>query len=315
MQAKESLLKRNYELTQETYSLMEKIEFLEIQNQKLVNQQIEYKKNADSLENDLISQMNNLSLGKEHKQFLIEKDSRILGGETGEILFRFNFKNFNKINTKTIYYYENDGKKTKKRPAKGTLTYSIKNGMTAVDITITELHNHKETLNLEFQCIHHLSKIENLVRSGESNELISLKLINEICKKITPGKAVLCESPLKIKQYIKQYKKEMNTDTEFELLKKDYKLTGNGKKFIRMNLQGDYPMMILCTNSQLLTLTSNQQIYIDGTYLACSNGFQTLFTIMSFDNSTQLFIPAVWALLPDEQTDTLVVLFIYIKNY
>ncbi|KAJ6251201.1 protein networked 4a [Anaeramoeba flamelloides] len=108
MQAKESLLKRNYELTQETYSLMEKIEFLEIQNQKLVNQQIEYKKNADSLENDLISQMNNLSLGKEHKQFLIEKDSRILGGETGEILFRFNFKNFNKINTKTIYYYEND---------------------------------------------------------------------------------------------------------------------------------------------------------------------------------------------------------------
>ncbi|KAJ6248864.1 hypothetical protein M0813_00017 [Anaeramoeba flamelloides] len=173
------------------------------------------------------------------------------------------------------------GEKTKKCPAKGTLTYSIKNGMTAVDITITELHNHKETLNLEFQCIHHLSKIENLVRSGESNELISLKLINEICKKITP----------------------------------DYKLTGNGKKFIRMNLQGDYPMMILCTNSQLLTLTSNQQIYIDGTYLACSNGFQTLFTIMSFDNSTQLFIPAVWALLPDEQTDTLVVLFIYIKNY
>ncbi|KAJ6247225.1 hypothetical protein M0813_18752 [Anaeramoeba flamelloides] len=35
---------------------------------------------------------------------------------------------------------------------------------------------------------------------------------------------------------------------------------------------------------------------------------------MSFDNSTQLFIPAVWALLPDEQTDTLVVLFIYIKK-
>ncbi|KAJ6245093.1 major sperm protein [Anaeramoeba flamelloides] len=87
--------------------LKSKIHHLSFLRSKVV-EIIEYKKNADSLENDLISQMNNLSLGKEHKQFLIEKDSRILGGETGEILFRFNFKNFNKINTKTIYYYEND---------------------------------------------------------------------------------------------------------------------------------------------------------------------------------------------------------------
>ncbi|KAJ6251717.1 hypothetical protein M0813_01487 [Anaeramoeba flamelloides] len=71
-----------------------------------------------------------------------------------------------------------------------------------------------------------------------------------------------------------------------------------------MYLQGDFPMIIMATNNQLLNLGNNQQIYVDGTYLACSQGYHCLMTIMTYDFQTQIYIPSVWGLLSDEKAST-----------
>ncbi|KAJ3435129.1 hypothetical protein M0812_02260 [Anaeramoeba flamelloides] len=79
--------------------------------------------------------------------------------------------------------------------------------------------------------------------------------------------------------------------------------------------EGDFPMIIMTTNNQLLNLGNNQQIYVDGTYLECSLGYHCLMTIMAYDFQTQIYIPCVWGILSDEKASTQLFFYNYTVSF
>ncbi|KAJ3426936.1 hypothetical protein M0812_26509 [Anaeramoeba flamelloides] len=117
-----------------------------------------------------------------------------------------------------------------------------------------------------------------------------------------------------LKKYILEFRKQLNFDVEKKIMEDKFSKTEMGFPFIRMYLQGDFPMIIMATNNQLLNLGNNQQIYVDGTYLACSQGYHCLMTIMTYDFQTQIYIPCVWSILSDEKASTQLFFYNYIKK-
>ncbi|KAJ3437002.1 hypothetical protein M0812_19069 [Anaeramoeba flamelloides] len=70
----------------------------------------------------------------------------------------------------------------------------------------------------------------------------------------------------------------------------------------------------MATNQQLSLSTNNNQILVDGTYLVCPREYTSLYTIMTFDNETQMYIPCIWGLVTDETTPTVLTFLNYAKR-
>ncbi|KAJ3439533.1 hypothetical protein M0812_15565 [Anaeramoeba flamelloides] len=168
--------------------------------------------------------------------------------------------------------------------------------------------------NFELQTIPEMDLLDKLAKETNSLENIYLKFMDSQIRKISKSSAILLGSRDDIKKYILEFRKQLNFVFEKKIMEDKFSKTEMGFPFIRMYLQGDFPMIIMATNNQLLNLGNNQQIYVDGTYLACIQGYHCLMTIMTYDFQTQIYIPCVWGILSDEKASTQLFFYNYIKK-
>ncbi|KAJ3449457.1 hypothetical protein M0812_05607 [Anaeramoeba flamelloides] len=113
--------------------------------------------------------------------------------------------------------------------------------------------------------------------------------------------------------YTNLEKKEKFIDSNL-ILNEELSKTEKNTPFIRLDIKGDFPLILMATNQQLSLLTNNNQIFVDGTYLVCPREYTSLYTIMTFDNETQMYIPCIWGLVTDETTPTVLTFLNYAKR-
>ncbi|KAJ6230944.1 hypothetical protein M0813_06323 [Anaeramoeba flamelloides] len=263
-------------------------------------------RNIDSGNKILFEKKEKIDLKKIKRVFYYENEQ-----DTEVCCLHYNNKYFSKSKNILSLYYECNVKKCNVR---GTIKTFYKNGEQKNIIEIQNRHSHNTNLNFELQTIPEMDLLDNLAKENNSLENIYLKFMDSQIRKIRKSSAILLGSRDDIKKYILEFRKQLNFDVEKKIMEDKFSKTEMGFPFIRMYLQGDFPMIIMATNNQLLNLGNNQQIYVDGTYLACSQGYHCLMTIMTYDFQTQIYIPCVWGILSDEKASTQLFFYNYIKK-
>eukprot|EP01156_Anaeramoeba_ignava_P010233 Anaeramoba_ignava/a479144_40.p1 GENE.a479144_40~~a479144_40.p1 ORF type:complete len:607 (+),score=163.26 a479144_40:46-1866(+) len=110
----------------------------------------------------------------------------------------------------------------------------------------------------------------------------------------------------------------------FELIRilseSPYSQTKNEKKFWRFSsevLIQDKKEMAVCwfSDSVASSLFQANQIFIDGTFLSAAKPFTQLITIMCFDHSSRIYVPAVYAISTSSKQDMYTFIFENIFRY
>ncbi|KAJ6245044.1 hypothetical protein M0813_20754 [Anaeramoeba flamelloides] len=177
--------------------------------------------------------------------------------------------------------------------SKGVLRCVNKNGKLIYVLSIKGAHCHMNSkTNFELSVLDEIKIIEDLSKTSLSPEQIVLQIKKNRSEGLIKNDGILCESSEDIKKRVYKFRKKKEKFVDSNLiLNEELSKTEKNTPFIRLDIKGDFPLILMATNQQLSLLTNNNQIFVDGTYLVCPREYTSLYTIMTFDNETQMYIP------------------------
>ncbi|KAJ6227622.1 hypothetical protein M0813_09524 [Anaeramoeba flamelloides] len=297
---------------------------IEILTNKISNLSVQKKKYENS---------ENLYINSENSQFDKEinlKDNKV------QLVFENNFLQIEKL--KRVFYKEKNiilcfakkklvenkegnlvmylGCPENKCLSKGVLRCVNKNGKLIYVLSIKGAHCHMNSkTNFELSVLDEIKIIEDLSKTSLSPEQIVLQIKKNRSEGLIKNDGILCESSEDIKKRVYKFRKKKEKFVDSNLiLNEELSKTEKNTPFIRLDIKGDFPLILMATNQQLSLLTNNNQIFVDGTYLVCPREYTSLYTIMTFDNETQMYIPCIWGLVTDETTPTVLTFLNYAKR-